>query len=70
MVLYLQRSEHEHLLLGAVDLLGEQLPFGLLVNHVDPDGVGFRVEVVERIELELQPEGVEFAYTLLHDRQG
>lgn len=67
---YLKSSEHQHLLLGTVDLLREQLPLGLLVNHVNAHRVGLRIQVVEGVEFELQPEGVEFADTLLHDRQG
>lgn len=67
---YLKRREHQHFLLGAVDLLREQLPLGLLVNHVDAHRVGLRIQVVEGVEFEFQPERVEFADTLLHDRQG
>ena len=58
--LYLQRGEEHHLLLGAVDLLVEDLPLGLLVDLVDPDGVVLRTQVVERKVLEPQQEGVHF----------
>lgn len=45
------------------------MPLGLLVNHVDANRVGFRIQVIKGVEFELQPECVEFADTLLHDRQ-
>lgn len=51
--MYLKRREHQHLLLGAVDLFREQLPLGLLVDHVYSDRVGLRVQIVEGIEFEL-----------------
>lgn len=67
---YLKRRKHQHLFLGAVNLLGEQLPLSLLVDHVDSHRVGLGIQIIEGVELELQPERVEFADTLLHDRQG
>lgn len=39
---YLQRREHHHLLLRALDLLQQNGPLGLLVQLVDPDGVVLR----------------------------
>lgn len=42
----------------------------MLVNHVDAHRIGLRIQVVEGVEFELQPERVEFTDTLLHNRQG
>lgn len=67
--LQLQRAEHEHLLFGAVDLLVEQLPLGLLVDLVDAHRVVLGVQVVERVELVAQQQRAELAHALLHDRQ-
>ena len=67
---YLKRREHQHLFFGAVDFLCEQLPLGLLINHVDAYCIGFRIQIIEGVEFELQSKCVEFADTLFHDGQG
>lgn len=51
---YLQSREQHHLLLRALNLLVEDLPLGLLVDLVDPDGVVLRVQVVEGVVLEAE----------------
>ena len=66
---HLKGGKEHHLLLRAVDLLVQQLPLGLLVDEVDPDGVTLGVEVVEGVELEPEEERVEVSDSLLHQRQ-
>ena len=66
---YLQRAEEHHLLLRAVNALVENLPLGLLVDQVDPDGVAPGVEVIEGVELEPEEERVKVPDSLFHQRQ-
>ena len=47
--LELERGEEEHLLLGAVNLLAQDLPLSLLVDKIDPHRVFFGVQIIKGV---------------------
>ncbi len=53
---HLQRGEHHHLLLGAVDLLRDERPLGLLVDLVDPHHVVLKAEIFTKTLRTLRTE--------------
>lgn len=66
----LQSGKHEHLLFGAVQLLVQQLPLGLLVQLVNAHLVVLGVQIEERVVLEAQQQCFVLANALLHNGLG